>query len=276
MKNTSISWLRVSLFVVVILISFLNLACASAQEGTATVQVVRSKISQVIRPEHGWVNTAGTFGDEYYEVGLRSSTDEVEVDASTKDNAALKLKIAVTSSLKTDDASILAFVRKFGLSSEERTNRLQPIVVGHINTETKNAVSEFEAYSLLANQEIIQQTVLDKLRKIYSEQMFRNVESVQIIGRPDFVDDRIEQAASAVVANQKAREAAQADLERARVEAEKKQVEAQTFKDPALLQIKLLELKLDIERAKAEGIKGHNGSLTIVEGSASTQLQLRQ
>jgi len=36
MKNTSISWLRVSLFVVVILISFLNLACASAQEGTAT------------------------------------------------------------------------------------------------------------------------------------------------------------------------------------------------------------------------------------------------
>ena len=98
MKNTSISWLRVSLFVVVILISFLNLACASAQEGTATVQVVRSKISQVIRPEHGWVNTAGTFGDEYYEVGLRSTTDEVEVDASTKDNAALKLKIAVTSS----------------------------------------------------------------------------------------------------------------------------------------------------------------------------------
>jgi hypothetical protein len=98
---------------------------------------------------------------------------------------------------------------------------------------------------------------------------------VQIIGRPDFVDDRIEQAASAVVANQKAKEAAEADLARAKVEAEKKQVEAQTFNNPALLQIKLLELRLDIERARAEGIAKHQGALTIVNGTNDTQIQLR-
>lgn len=264
---------QVLLLVVMCMSLFLG-GCASANEGTASVQTVRSSITRVIRAEHGWVNTAFTIGDDYHEVSLRSFTEEVEVSASTKDNASFKIKVSVTSHIKNTDADIIAYVRKFGLASEECEARIKPITTGHISTEVKNATNKFDAYSLFANQESVQKQIQESLAKIYADQLYKEVESVQIIGRPDFDDNRIEEAASSVVANQKAKEAAEADLARAKVEAEKKQVEAQTFKDPALLQIKLLELKLDIERAKANGIAKHNGPLTIVEGSA-TQLQLK-
>jgi hypothetical protein len=253
----------------------LQAACTNATEGAVQVQVVRGQISRIIKPADGWVNTFTTVGDEYHDVDLRAFTENVDVGASTKDNAALKIQIAVTGHVLPDDQSVMAYVRKFGLAPEERHQRRNAILLGHVNTETKNAVANFDAYSLLANQEAIQKNITSSLTPIFRQQLYIELESVQIIGRPDFVDDRIEQAASAVVANQKAKEAAEADLARAKVEAEKKQVEAQTFNNPALLQIKLLELRLDIERARAEGIAKHQGPLTIVNGTTDTQIQLR-
>ena len=48
-----------------------------------------------------------------------------------------------------------------------------------------------------------------------------------------------------------------------------------TYSSPALLEIKKLELTLEIERARADGIKGHNGPLTIVFGDGKgLQLQV--
>jgi hypothetical protein len=100
------------------------------------------------------------------------------------------------------------------------------------------------------------------------------LESVQI-GNPDFLDDRIEQAASAVVANEKQKQAEEARFKAAEVAAKTKQIEALTFANPALLDIKKLELQLEIERARAEGIKGHSGPLTIMyEGGSRVQLQV--
>ncbi|MBL8206317.1 MAG: hypothetical protein JNM09_18920 [Blastocatellia bacterium] len=251
-------------------------ACVTnATEGAVQVQVVRGQINRIIKPADGWVGTMTTVGDEYYDIDLRAFTENVEVGASTKDNAALKIQVAVTAHVLPDDESVKAYVRKFGLGQDERHQRRNAILMGHVNTETKNAVAGFDAYSLLANQEAIQKSITSSLTPIFRQQLYVELESVQIIGRPDFMDDRIEQAASAVVANQKAKEAAEADLARAKVEAEKKQVEAQTFNNPALLQIKLLELRLDIERARADGIAKHQGALTIVNGANDTQIQLR-
>lgn len=257
-----------------LLLTLMLSACTNANEGTVQVQVIRGQISQIIRPANGWVNTLTTVGDEYYDINLRSHTDTVEVNASTKDNAAFKIKISLTSHVLSDDESIKHYVRKLGLDGEERTNRVNEILYGHINTETKNASANYDAYTLLANQENIQKALTESLKPILKAQLYLELESVQIIDRPDFIDDRIEQAASQVVANSKLKEAAEAALAAAKVEAEKKQVESQTFKDPAMFRIKELELMLDIERARAEGIKGHNGSLTIVNGG-STQLQLK-
>jgi hypothetical protein len=98
-------------------------------------------------------------------------------------------------------------------------------------------------------------------------------ESVQI-GNPDFLDDRVEAAASGVVANEKQKQAEEARLEAAKVAAQTKQIEAQTFANPALFEIKKLELQLEIERARADGIKNHQGALTIMYGQPGVQLQV--
>ncbi len=94
------------------------------------------------------------------------------------------------------------------------------------------------------------------------------------IGNPDFLDDRVEAAASGVVANEKQKQAEEARLEAAKVAAQTKQIEALTFANPALLEIKKLELALEIERARADGIKNHQGALTIMYGQPGVQLQV--
>ncbi len=99
-------------------------------------------------------------------------------------------------------------------------------------------------------------------------------ESVQI-GNPDFLDDRIEAAASGVVANEKQKQAEEARLEAAKIAAQTKQIEALTYANPALLDIKRLEMQLEIERARAEGIRNHQGPLTIMYGTgAGVQVQV--
>ena len=246
-----------------------------ANEGVYRVQVVRGQINKIIKPQDGWVSTLTTFGDKYYDFNIRTFTFPVKVNASTKDNAAVTVEISLTALPPNDDESIKAYVRKFGLEEEERQTRMTQILAGQANTETKNAVASYEAYGLLASQEAIQKRLIDSLTPILKQQLLLTLESIQIIGRPDFLDDRIEQAASAVVANQKAKEAAEADLARAKVEAEKKQVEASTLANPQTFAIRQLELQLEIERARAEGIKGHQGPLTIVNGAANPQIQLR-
>jgi hypothetical protein len=137
-----------------------------------------------------------------------------------------------------------------------------------VQTEARNAFAEYNAYEIYANQESIQKRIVEALKPQLASQLFLNMESVQI-GNPDFLDDRIEQAASAVVANEKQKQAEEARLSAAEVAAKTKQIEAQTYSSPALLEIKRLELLLEIERARAEGIKGHQGPLTVVFGQSN-------
>ncbi len=162
----------------------------------------------------------------------------------------------------------MAYVRKFGLDDRERAERLGQILRGQVNTETKNSIANFDAYSLLANQEQIQKGLQETLKPIFTQHLLVDLESVQIIGRPDFVDDRIEQSASQVVANQKLKEASQAALEAARIDAEKKQVEAQSYANPALLEIRKLELQKEI----AEAWSKHQGTLVLGDSKATVQI----
>ena len=245
-----------------------QLGCwVTAQEGTVQVRTINDKIDLIIRPDSGGVYSWNVWWDQYYPVSLQAKTSEVDVTASSKDNAALTLKVSVTYHTATSNEAIEAYVRKFGIGAEERETRLSQILKGQLNTETKNAVAEFDAYGILANQEAIQNEIREKLLPIFTNQMFLELESVQIIGRPDFLDDRIEQAASQVVANQKLKEAAQAGLEAAKVNAQQKQVEAQTYANPALLEIRKLELQKEI----AAEWRQHNG--TLVFGNNSMLLQ---
>lgn len=231
----------------------------TAREGTVQVRTINDKADLVIRPESGGVYCYNVFWDEYYPVSMRTKTDDIAVAATSKDNAALNIKVAVTYQITNTDDAVFGYVRKFGLDEETREKNRFRILATQVNTESKNAIANYDAYTILANQEEIQKKIFEVLKPIFANQLFAHLESVQIIDRPDFLDDRIEQAASQVVANQKLKEAATAALEAAKIEAERKQVEAQTYANPALLEIRKLELQKEI----AGEWRQHQGTLVF-------------
>ena len=241
------------------------------QEGTVKIVTYFGRIERVYRPEDGWFTTL-TPGREAYEVNIKSFTEAAPVRVTSKDNAALQVEISVTAF--TDPQHIEEYVRKYGFDEAQRHTRRNEILHGLIQTEARNAFSEYGAYEIYANQEAIQKRILEALKPQLAGQLQLVTESVQI-GNPDFIDDRIEAAASGVVANEKQKQAEEARLEAAKIAAMTKQIEAQTFANPALLEIKKLELQLEIERARAEGIRSHQGPLTIMYGGGSPGVQVQ-
>lgn len=263
MKNTH----KIAVTFLTLLLVITQTACwETASVGTVKIQTIWDKPTKVIRGGET-ISSWNTLWDEYYTIDSRVETEEVEVAASTKDNAALNLKMAVSYVVNTDsDENVFAYINAFGLDEKARNERKDKILRGQISTEAKNVISEFDAYTLLANQEEVQKQVFEKMKPLLAGN-FLKIESVQITGRPDFIDDRIEQSASAVVANQKLKEASLAALEAAKVDAEKKQVEAQTYANPALLEIRKLELQKEVAEAWAK----HQG--TLVLGNNPIQIQ---
>jgi regulator of protease activity HflC (stomatin/prohibitin superfamily) len=241
------------------------------QEGTVKVVTNFGRIERVYRPDDGWFTTL-TPGRKSYEVNIKSFTEAAPVRVTSKDNAALQVEISVTA--YTDPLHVEDYVRKYGFDEGQRHTRRNEILHGLIQTEARNAFSEYGAYEIYANQENIQKRILEALKPQLANQLQLTTESVQI-GNPDFLDDRIEAAASGVVANEKQKQAEEARLEAAKIAAQTKQIEAATYANPALLEIKKLELQLDIERARSEGIRSHQGPLTIMYGSgAGVQVQV--
>ena len=241
------------------------------QEGTVKVVTYFGRIERVYRPDDGWFTTLAP-GRDAYEVNIKSFTEAAPVRVTSKDNAALQVEISVTAF--TDPQQVGEYVRKYGFDEGQRHTRRNQILHGLIQTEARNAFSEYGAYEIYANQENIQKRILETLKPQLASQLQLVTESVQI-GNPDFLDDRIEAAASGVVANEKQKQAEEARLEAAKIAAQTKQIEALTYANPALLDIKRLEMQLEIERARAEGIRSHQGPLTIMYGTgAGVQVQV--
>jgi hypothetical protein len=241
------------------------------QEGTVKVVTYFGRIERVYSPEDGWFTTLAP-GRDAYEVNIKSFTEAAPVRVTSKDNAALQVEISVTAF--TDPQHVGDYVRKYGFDEAQRHTRRNEILHGLIQTEARNAFSEYGAYEIYANQESIQKRILEALKPQLATQLQLVTESVQI-GNPDFLDDRIEQAASGVVANEKQKQAEEARLEAAKIAAQTKQIEALTYANPALLDIKRLEMQLEIERARADGIRNHQGPLTIMYGGgAGVQVQV--
>ena len=273
MPNSKFMLVLLGVLVVVLLVGGL-MAYANinyTQEGTVKVVTTFGRIERVFRPEDGWFTTLAP-GRHAYEVNIKSFTETAPVRVTSKDNAALQVEIAVTAF--TDPQHIEDYVRKYGFDEAQRHTRRNQILHGLIQTEARNAFAEYGAYEIYANQENIQKRILETLRPQLASQLQLVTESVQI-GNPDFLDDRIEAAASGVVANEKQKQAEEARLEAAKIAAQTKQIEALTYANPALLDIKRLEMQLEIERARAEGIKNHQGPLTIMYGAGGTGVQVQ-
>ena len=257
------------LLLVGVMVAYANLNYT--REGTVNVVTYFGKIEKVYEPQDGWFTTLAP-GREAFGVNIKSFTEKTPVRVTSKDNAALQVEIAVTAF--TDPRHVVDYVRKYGFDERTRHDRRNEILHGLIQTEARNAFAEYGAYEIYANQENIQKRIFESLKPQLAGQLQQTLESVQI-GNPDFLDDRIEAAASGVVANEKQKQAEEARLEAAKIGAQTKQIEALTFANPALLEIKKLELQLEIERARADGIKNHQGALTIMYGgSAGVQVQV--
>ena len=267
-------WFIAGLFLIALLLIIVGAITYSnikyAQEGTVQVVTRWGAIERIYTPSDGWFTTIAP-GRKSYEVNVKSFTESAPVRVTSKDNAALQVEISVTAF--TDPSRVADYVRKYGFSEEERHRRRSEILKGIVQTEARNSFADYGAYEIYANQEQIQRRILESLRPQIGNQLLLVTESVQI-GNPDFLDDRVEAAASGVVANEKQKQAEEARLEAAKVAAQTKQIEAQTFANPALLEIKKLELQLEIERARSEGIRSHQGALTIVYGQPGVQLQV--
>lgn len=245
-------------------------ACSwrAPEQGTVEVKTVYGNITRIIRPSDGgvWENW---WGDEYSPVDITNkTTDQVQVKASSKDNAALVLTVQLSYRIKDENESITKYVSRYGLNQKTREEKVLTALHGQINTEVKNAVAQYAAYELLANQQEIQKKIETAIEPILLNQFESEFISLQILGRPDFEDDRIEQAASAVVANQKLKEANQALLDASKIEQERKQLEATTFAaNPTLLEIKKLELQKEIAAAWS----AHQGTLVF---GGNSQIQI--
>jgi regulator of protease activity HflC (stomatin/prohibitin superfamily) len=253
---------------VAVMVTYSNIKYA--QEGTVQVVTKWGAIERVYAPSDGWFTTIAP-GRKSYEVNIKSFTESAPVRVTSKDNAALQVDISLTA--YTDPQKVMEYVRKYGFSEDERHKRRNEILKGIVQTEARNAFADYGAYEIYANQEQIQKRIIESLSPQLGTQLQLITESVQI-GNPDFLDDRVEAAASGVVANEKQKQAEEARLEAAKVAAQTKQIEALTFANPALLEIKKLELALEIERARADGIKNHQGPLTIMYGDPGVQLQV--
>ena len=273
MSNSKYLFAAIALLIVFALVG-IGVAFANinySQEGTVKVVTYLGRIERVYMPSDGWFTTLMP-GRESYEVNLKSFTEKAPVRVTSRDNAALQVEVSVTAS--SDPAKVTDYVRRYGFSEDERHRRRGEILRGLVQTEARNAFAEFNAYEIYANQEQIQKRIIDSLRPQLDTQLLLKTESVQI-GNPDFLDDRIEAAASEVVANEKQKQAEVAKFEAAKIAAQTKQIEAQTYANPALLDIKKLELQLEIERARAEGVKSHQGPLTIMYGGGAPGVQLQ-
>lgn len=264
---------RYFLAVFVLAFAIFNSACyEQANRGEVVVRVVRGRVDKVLRPEDGWNSTVTYIGDEYPRVSLTSYVRPIELHVMTKDNAKVKIPVNLQAHLFSDDASIKAHLDKWGLNEEERGTKYFRAIETLISAQGRDAAIKHDAYSLLANQEQIQKDIENGVREEFKTTLHTELEWVKVSSAPQFEDDRITQAAAQTVANQQLKRAAEASLAAAQVDNERKKLEAAVFQNPAMLDLKKLELQLEITRAMADGIAKHQGPLVL--GSGNQQLQV--
>lgn len=254
--------------------------CTRAETGQVLIKTKSTGIDSIVRPSSGYVSTEPmTPGTQFQEFDVKVWTYQRKIDGQTKDNAKVSLEIQMRLLPPQSDDDIKKYANHFGLKPEERDPRVNEFLSGALNTEGKNAIAAYEAYALLANQSAIQAKLYEVLLPKLQSQGWLKLESIELIGSPDFADDRIENAASAVVAATKEQEAAQAKFAAAEIQAKTKELEARSYANPGLLELEKYRIsnqaQVEIEKARADGMARHNGPLTVVNGSSSPQLQLR-
>ena len=272
MENRHKTGLGILAVVIVIAAIWIFTSITYATEGTRVVAVKWGRLENVIAPDDGFEFLL-TPGWDTYEINIKSFTQTAAARVTSKDNAAIQVDVSVTGATNGSKETIAEYVRAFGFVEADRHKRRDQILAGIIQTEARNAFAEYGAYEIYANQEAIQKRLFESIKVLAEPQLMIRVDSVQL-GNPDFLDDRIEQAAASVVANQKEKEAALALLDAAKINNERKVLDAATYANPQAFSVKKMEMQLEQVRLLSDGIAKHQGPLYLDMGGGSGGLQL--
>jgi hypothetical protein len=227
------------------------------KSGTVEVKTIYGKYNRIIQPSDGgvWENW---WGDDYYTQNCTTVTKDFPIKSQTSDNARVTLTYTISYRRNCDEQSVIGFIENFGLGQDAEPKYEQKLD-GVVTKFGGNLSSAYTAYDLNENKTKIQDEISKQLSAVFPVDLFSKIESIQIKGAPDFENDDIELAASKVVANQKLKEAADAAYQADIVEQKRKELQAQTYSNPALLKIRELELQVEI----AGKWSAHQGTLVF-------------
>lgn len=270
-RNTAKKTLLIS--TIFVLSSVMTGCWATPEPGKVMVQTVYGEISGIIRSPGIW--TISQRGNEEFDVNMTSHpTGELWFTSGTSDRAGFRWAVKGSYHIQDDNGVIYNHVKKWGVQEEPRYAKLNEKISTQFQAVIGNIANTFTAYELVSNSDAIREKALPLLREYFKNELLLELEDFQLIGKPDFFNDDIDLAPSKVVANENLRAAALAGLEADKIDQQRQQIQAQIMANPALREIKLTELKIKLEEARANGIKGHQGNLTIVYDSEKSRVNL--
>lgn len=246
--------------------------CSYAEEqGTVSVETSYGKIVAIHEPGESF--SCMGYGCQEYDVDLRDHLDGVPCFGVTSDNIPFYMKVNVVHKPIKDKLS--EHLTLFGLDKDTRSSKRWGVLEQYVSNACRNATSgKYNAYELRSKQSEILGTMYAELVPKLDEGMKLHLSSVGMETQPQFQDSRIDDAANAVVAAQKQKEAEDALKAAANVRAERQQIEAKIYANPLAYKIEELKLLKEIEQVRADGIARHQGTLILGSPGVSTQVQL--
>lgn len=293
MKSYKVKNLLLIMFVIVFSLS--QAACYEmASEGEAIIQTKSGQITRVIRPSDGTFVTIDEWMDEYFIVDLKEISEELVFRGTTPDNANFNGAFLVSFKLLPDDTNLITMSRQFGLDGTQRYSTIVTKIRKILTEEAQRIIEDktqlvettayddtgkaftkkeerYNAYAInLRKSELVtslKAAVKDRLPK----EVFVDLITLTVKDNFDFDNDEIDLAASKVVANQKKKEAAQAALDAAQIEAQTQKIEGGTLAaNPGILELRKLDKLIELEKVKAGAYYNFHGQTLVVQGSSSS------
>ena len=263
---------RIILLTVILYVAVFSIGCSYAQEqGTVAVETSYGQIVAIHEP--GQTFSCIGYGCQEYQVDLRDHTDGVDCNGVTSDNIPFYMKVNVVHRPIKD--LLKEHLAQYGLETDTRSSKRWAVLEQHVSNACRNATSgKYNAYDLRAKQGEILDAIAKELVPKLKEEMKLHVSSVGMETQPQFADKRIDEAANAVVAAQKEKEAEEARKAAANIKAERQQIEAKIYENPLAYKIEELRLLKEIEQVRADGIARHQGTLILGQTGVTPQLQL--
>jgi hypothetical protein len=199
--------------------------------------------------------------------------DGVDCAGVTSDNIPFYMKVDVVHKPIKD--RVAEYISLFGAEPDGRSQKRWAVLKQHVGNACRNATSgRYNAYDLRSKQAEVLAAIQAELAPKLSAEMALSLSSVGMEIQPQFSDPRIDEAANAVVAAQKQKEAEGALKAAADIRAERQQVEARIYANPLAYKIEELKLLKEIEQVRAEGIARHQGTLILGQTGITPQLQI--